>query len=54
MTQSLQNRGRGFEPSGLNPASQSSLNRQEGFGEYHRDWSQPPGKIRLTSFLEIY
>lgn len=34
MTQSLQNRGRGFESSSLNPANQSSINRQDTFGEY--------------------
>ena len=41
MTQSLQSRGRGFEPSSLNPMNQSSLSRQDAFGEGRRGWSQP-------------
>jgi paired amphipathic helix protein Sin3a len=32
MTQSLQNRGRGFESSSLNPTASSALNRQNNFG----------------------
>ena len=53
MTQSLQNRRGGFEPSTLVPVNQSSMNRQDTFGEQqYGGWSQPLGSFHLISIMK--